>query len=322
MGDSLNHRSGAGGTARPARQKTLKSSIHCSGVGLHSGDKISMSLHPADIGAGIVFRRSDVRGKNAEIAAHFENVSDTRMCTSLANRAGVGVATVEHLMAAFAGCEIDNIEIEISGPEVPIMDGSAEPFVFLVECAGIEEQSAPRRAIRILKPVAARSGDAVAKIAPAAGFSVKLAVDYDNPAIGEQTFDLGMNSKVFKSEISRARTFGFLEEVEALRKAGLALGGSLENAIVVSGDRILNDGGLRFRDEFVRHKVLDCIGDLYLAGGPIIGSFTGRRIGHAVNNQLLRAVFADRDAWTHTTIEDTRAAPAERWVDAPTAAVA
>ncbi|MGH6621527.1 MAG: UDP-3-O-acyl-N-acetylglucosamine deacetylase, partial [Alphaproteobacteria bacterium] len=162
----------------------------------------------------------------------------------------------------------------------------------------------------------------VAKIAPAADFSVKLAIDYDNPAIGEQIFDLDVNSKVFKSEISRARTFGFLEEVEALRKAGLALGGSLENAIVVSGDRILNDGGLRFRDEFVRHKVLDCIGDLYLAGGPVIGCFTGRRIGHAVNNQLLRAVFADRDAWTHTTVEDTRSTPLERWIDTPAAAVA
>jgi UDP-3-O-[3-hydroxymyristoyl] N-acetylglucosamine deacetylase len=318
----LNHRPGAGRIARPARQKTLKSSIHCSGVGLHSGDKISMSLHPADVDTGIVFRRADVRGKNAEIAAHFENVSDTRLCTALANGDGVSVATVEHLMAAFAGCEIDNVEIEISGPEVPIMDGSAEPFVFLIECAGIEEQAAPRRGIRILKPVVARMGDAVAKIAPADDFSIKLAIDYDNPTIGEQTFDLGVDSSVFKSEISRARTFGFLEDVEALRKAGLALGGSLENAIVVSGDRILNDGGLRYRDEFVRHKVLDCIGDLYLAGSPMIGCFTGRRVGHAVNNRLLRALFADRKAWTYTAVEDTRLAPAERWIDAPAAAVA
>jgi UDP-3-O-[3-hydroxymyristoyl] N-acetylglucosamine deacetylase len=307
---------------QPAQQKTLKSSIHCSGIGLHSGDKISMSLHPADVDTGITFRRADVRGKNAEIAAHFENVRDTRLCTALANDAGVAVATVEHLMAAFAGCEIDNAEIEISGPEVPIMDGSAEPFVFLVECAGIEEQSAPRRGIRILKRVTARMGDAVAKIAPADDFSVKLAIDYDNPAIGEQTFDLGVDSKVFKSEISRARTFGFLEDVEALRKAGLALGGSLENAIVVSGDRILNDGGLRYRDEFVRHKVLDCIGDLYLAGGPVIGCFTGRRVGHAVNNRLLRAVFADRDAWTYTAVEDSHPVRVERWIDAPAAAVA
>jgi UDP-3-O-[3-hydroxymyristoyl] N-acetylglucosamine deacetylase len=318
----LNHRPGAGGTARSARQKTLKSSIHCSGVGLHSGDKISMSLHPADVDTGIVFHRADIRGKKAEIAAHFQNVCDTRLCTSLANDAGVGVATVEHLMAAFAGCEIDNVEIEISGPEVPIMDGSAEPFVFLVECAGIEEQKAPRRAIRVLKPIIANIGNAVAKLAPADDFSVKLAIDYDNPAIGEQVFDLGVDSKVFKSEISRARTFGFLEDVEALRRAGLALGGSLENAIVVSGDRILNDGGLRYHDEFVRHKVLDCIGDLYLAGGPIIGCFTGRRIGHAVNNRLLRAVFTDRDAWTYTAVEDIRPAQSERWIETPEAAVA
>ena len=322
MGDSLKHRPGASRISRLALQKTLKSSIHCSGVGLHSGGKISMSLHPAEPGSGIVFRRTDVRGKDAEIRAHFENVTDTRLCTALTNDAGVAVATVEHLMAAFAGCEIDNAEIEISGPEVPIMDGSAEPFVFLLECAGIEEQNALRRGIRILKPVVARMGDAVAAIAPAEDFSVKLAIEYDNPAIGEQSFDLGVDSAVFKSEISRARTFGFLEDVEALRKAGLALGGSLENAIVVSGDRILNDGGLRYRDEFVRHKVLDCIGDLYLAGGPILGGFTGRRVGHAVNNRLLRAVFADPDAWAYTAMEDSHPVAADRWIETPAAAVA
>ncbi len=281
-----------------------------------------MSLHPADVDTGVVFRRADVRGRDAEIAANFRNVSDTRLCTSLSNEAGVGVATVEHLMAALAGCEIDNVEIEVSGPEVPIMDGSAEPFVFLIECAGIEEQNAPRRAVRILKPVIAHIGNAVAKLLPAAEFSIKLAIDYDNPTIGAQTFNHGVTSEVFKSEISRARTFGFLEDVEALRKAGLALGGSLENAIVVSGDRILNDGGLRYRDEFVRHKVLDCIGDLYLAGGPIIGCFTGHRAGHSVNNRLLQAVFADRDAWTHTTVEEICPAHGGRWMDAPAVAVA
>jgi UDP-3-O-[3-hydroxymyristoyl] N-acetylglucosamine deacetylase len=318
----LNHRASAGRTIRSARQKTLKSSIHCSGVGLHSGDKISMSLHPADIDTGIVFRRSDICGTNSEIAAHFANVSDTRLCTSLANEAGVGVATVEHLMAAFAGCEIDNVEIEISGPEVPIMDGSAEPFVFLIECAGTAEQNAPRRAIRILKPVVAHIGKAVAKLLPAKDFGIKLAIDYDNTAIGAQAFNLDVTSEVFKSEISRARTFGFLEDVEALRKAGLALGGSLENAIVVSGDRILNDGGLRYQDEFVRHKVLDCIGDLYLAGGPIIGCFTGHRAGHSVNNRLLRSVFADTTAWAYTTVEEIRPVHGGRWIDTPTAAVA
>lgn len=322
MGDSIGLDWGVDATARSAVQKTLKSSIHCSGIGLHSGNKISMSLHPADIDTGIVFRRMDIRGKNADVAANFANVSDTRLCTSLTNASGVSVATVEHLMAALAGCEIDNAEIELSGAEVPIMDGSAEPFVFLIECAGVLEQDAPRRAIRILKPVVAHIGEAVAKLVPADDFSIKLAIDFDNPAIGEQAFEQGIGPGVFKSEISRARTFGFLEDVEALRKAGLALGGSLENAVVVSGDRILNDGGLRYQDEFVRHKALDCIGDLYLAGGPILGLYTGHRVGHSVNNLLLRSVFADSDAWTYTAVgEDNRVNPG-RWLDPQAAAVA
>ena len=322
MGDSLNLGWRADATARSAQQKTLKSSIHCSGVGLHSGDKISMFLHPADIDTGIVFRRMDIRGKNAEVAAHFANVNDTRLCTSLANESGVGVGTVEHLMAALAGCEIDNAEIELSGPEVPIMDGSAEPFVFLIECAGVLEQDAPRRAVRILKPVVAHIGDAVAKLMPADDFSIKLAIDFDNPTIGEQAFERGIGPGVFKSEISRARTFGFLEDVEALRKAGLALGGSLENAVVVSGDRILNDGGLRYQDEFVRHKALDCIGDLYLAGGPILGLFTGHRVGHSVNNLLLRTVFADSEAWCYSAAEGSHRINPGRWLDTRAAAVA
>jgi UDP-3-O-[3-hydroxymyristoyl] N-acetylglucosamine deacetylase len=322
VGDSLNRGQGAGAAARSVLQKTLKSSIHCSGIGLHGGDKISMSLHPADIDTGIVFRRTDIRGVETDVRAHFENVCDTRMCTSLANEAGISIGTIEHLMAALAGCEIDNVEIELSGPEVPIMDGSAEPFVFLIECAGVVEQNAPRRAIRILKPVVARSGDAVARFAPSDSFEIKLAIDFDNPAIGEQSFELSVDAKVFKDEISRARTFGFLEDVEALRKAGLALGGSLDNAVVVSGDRILNDGGLRYRDEFVRHKALDCVGDLYLAGGPILGLFTGQRVGHAINNQLLRVLFADSDAWTYTTVDvDERVTP-RHWIDTPAAAVA
>lgn len=322
MGDLSNLGWRAEATARSVQQKTLKSSIHCSGVGLHSGDRISMALHPADADTGIVFRRTDVRGKDAEVSALFGNVTDTRLCTSLSNKAGIGVATVEHLMAALAGCEIDNVEIELSGPEVPIMDGSAEPFVFLIECAGIATQNAPRRAIQILKPIVAHIGDAVAKLTPADSFSVKLAIDFDNPVIGEQVFEQGVGPDVFKSEISRARTFGFLEDVEALRKAGLTLGGSLENAVVVSGDRILNDGGLRFEDEFVRHKVLDCIGDLYLAGGPVLGQFSGHRVGHSVNNLLLRAVFADGDAWCYAPVDDTRPAAQDRWVDTQTAAVA
>lgn len=322
MRESLNLENGADVAAGPTRQKTLKSSIHCSGIGLHGGDKISMSLHPADVDTGVVFRRTDVAAKDSLIPAHFENVYDTRMCTALINEAGISVGTVEHLMAALAGCEIDNVEVELSGPEVPIMDGSAEPFVFLIECAGIEKQRAPRRAVRILKPIIAQVGDAVAKIVPADEFAIKLAIDFDNPAIGEQSFELGIDAKVFKSEISRARTFGFLEDVESLRKAGLALGGSLDNAVVVSGDRILNDGGLRYQDEFVRHKVLDCIGDLYLAGAPILGQYSGYRVGHSANNELLRAVFADSDAWTYTTLDDGDAVNPAPWLEAPAAAVA
>lgn len=322
MGDSLNLGQSAGAIARSAQQKTLKSSIHCSGIGLHGGEKISLALHPADVNTGIVFRRSDIRGVAADVPAHFENVHDTRLCTSLSNDAGVSVGTVEHLMAALAGCEIDNVEIVLSGPEVPIMDGSAEPFVFLIECAGIAEQSSARRAIRILKPIIAQSGDAVAKLTPSDSFAMKLAIDFDNAAIGEQSFEFGVDAKVFKDEISRARTFGFLEDVEALRKAGLALGGSLDNAVVVSGDRILNDGGLRYQDEFVRHKALDCIGDLYLAGAPILGLFTGHRVGHAINNQLLRALFADSEAWTYTTLDNSQRVNPRQWIDTPAAAVA
>ena len=321
MGDMLDLGWRAGETASSARQKTLKSSIHCSGIGLHSGNKISMVLHPADIDTGVLFRRTDVRGKNAEVVAHFANVSDTRLCTSLSNEAGIGVATVEHLMAALAGCEIDNVEIELSGPEVPIMDGSAEPFVFLIECAGILEQDAPRRAVRILKPIIVHAGEAIAELVPADDFSIKLAIDFDNPTIGEQTIETGIAPGVFKSEISRARTFGFLEDVEALRKAGLTLGGSLENAVVVSGDRILNDGGLRYQDEFVRHKALDCVGDLYLAGGPILGRYLGHRVGHSVNNRLLRAVFADADAWCYVPADGNEVAPAP-WLDSRAVAVA
>jgi UDP-3-O-[3-hydroxymyristoyl] N-acetylglucosamine deacetylase len=312
---------GSGSTTSP-RQKTLKSSIHCSGIGLHSGEKISMSLHPADIDTGIVFRRADLRGQQAEIAAHFGNVSDTRLCTSLSNDAGTTIATVEHLMAALAGCEIDNAVIEVAGPEVPIMDGSSEPFVFLIECAGVEEQAASRLTIQILKPKVAHIGEAVTKLEPADVFSIELSIEYDNPVIGQQTKTVAMCADTFKSEICRARTFGFLEDVEAMRKAGLAHGGSLDNAVVVSGDKVLNDGGLRYDDEFVRHKILDSLGDLYLAGGPIIGRFSGHRAGHQINNKLLRALFADTSAWTYVTGDDVALPESSRWAEAPAVAVA
>jgi len=312
---------GALATASPMRQKTLKSSIHCSGIGLHSGAKISMALHPAECNTGITFRRTDVTEEASEILALHSNVGDTRLCTTLTNERGVSVATVEHLLAALAGCEIDNAVVELDGPEVPIMDGSSEPFVFLIECAGIVEQESPRMAIEVLKTVTARIGDAVAMIEPSPKFSIQLGINFDNPLIGEQELGIHVTSDIFKSEICRARTFGFIEDVQALRKAGMVQGGSLDNAIVVSGDEILNDGGLRYDDEFVRHKVLDCIGDLYLAGGQLIGRFTGHRAGHQVNNLLLRNLFEDREAWSHVPMEDHFEFQAEEWNE-PAVAVA
>lgn len=279
-------------------QKTLKGPINCTGVALHSGEKTSMTLCPAEPDTGIVFKRIDVDGKDALIPARFDHVVDTRMCSVLGNADGVIVGTVEHLMSALAGAGIDNCLIEIDGPEVPIMDGSAAPFLFLVECAGVTEQDAPRKALRILKEVRIDEHGKVASLAPADGFSLDFRIDFDSEAIGEQAMTVELGAGAFKKEIARARTFGFMHEVEALRAHGLAKGGSLDNAVVVSGDRVLNEEGLRYDDEFVRHKVLDAVGDLYLAGGPIVGAFTGVRSGHAANNALLRALFADPDAWT------------------------
>ena len=295
------------------RQQTLRGGIRCDGISLHSGAPVSLTLRPGRPSSGIVFRRSDVGGENCIIPALYSNVSETLLGTTIANEAGVSVATIEHLMAALAGCEIDNAVIELDGPEVPIMDGSAKPFVDLVECAGIVEQDAPRRAIRILKPVTARFRNAMAQLEPSPMPTVQFEIAFENPLVGTQEYQADLTSAVFKKEISRARTFGFLEDVEAMRKAGFARGGSLDNAVVVSGKEILNDGGLRYVDEFVRHKVLDCIGDLYLAGAPIIGAYTGRRAGHCVNNKLLRAVMTDESAWAFETLGSLAPFPAADW---------
>lgn len=256
-----------------------------------------MSLYAAEADTGIVFRRTDVRDVDGEIAARFDNVGDTQLCTTLINENGVTIGTVEHLMAALAGCEIDNAVVEVNGPEIPIMDGSAEPFVFLIECAGVVEQAAPRRAIEILHTVHVANGDAAISVEPSNGFSINLGIDFAHPSIGQQDIILDMTSAAFKSQICRARTFGFLHEVESLRTAGFGRGGSLENAVVVSADGVMNEEGLRFADEFVRHKVLDCIGDLYLLGAPIQGRVRAHRNGHALNNLLLRTLIADRSAW-------------------------
>jgi len=254
-----------------------------------------MTLHPALPGAGLTFRRTDLGG--VEIPVRWDRVVDTRMATTLGNPDGVRVGTVEHLVAALAGCEIDNAVIEIDGPEVPVMDGSAQPFVKLIEKAGVARQAAPRRAIEVLKAIEVCDAHRSLSIEPYPVLEVSLEIDFDTPAIARQTYGARIVNGTFKSDIAAARTFGFAEDVEALRRAGLALGGSLDNAIVIRDGRILNEGGLRFDDEFVRHKILDCIGDLYLAGAPILGRVHGVRSGHALHNLLLQAVFADSSAW-------------------------
>ncbi len=309
------------GRAVEFKQKTLKSAIGCSGIGLHSGKKITMTLKPAPIGTGVVFNRIDAApGCDPLIPARFDAVVDTRLCTCVGNAAGLSVGTIEHLMSAIAGMGIDNLTVDIDGPEVPVMDGSAAPFVFLIECAGVVEQDAPRRAIKILQPVSLAEGGIMARLDPADDdFSISFEIAFDNPLIGRQRLDVTFPltespaSGPYRAEVSSARTFGLLEDVERLNKMGLALGGSLENAVVISGNKVLNEDGLRFVDECVRHKTLDALGDLYLAGAPIIGRFTGVKSGHAHSNQLLRALFANPAAWCWVELDDHRAAVAADW---------
>ena len=290
------------------RQKTLRKSIDCVGIGLHSGTTVSMTLHPGEVDSGIIFRRTDIGG--VVLPARWDQVVDSSLCTAIGNRDGVRIGTIEHLMAAFAGCHIDNAVVDIDGPEVPIMDGSAQPFVFLMECAGMVEQEAPRRSIRILKPVKVEHKGCSAELVPADYFSMEFEIDFGSPAVGKQKIALNLVNGTFKKEVARARTFGFEHEVEGLRAAGLALGGSLDNAVVVSGDKVLNEDGLRYRDEFVRHKVLDAVGDLYLAGAPIVGRYHGHRSGHALTRKLLETLFADPDAWCETFAEEPEHLPA------------
>lgn len=279
-------------------QQTLKSSIDCMGIGLHSGRKVHLTLRPAPVDTGIVFIRTDVPAEKAVIPARWDLVSDTRLCTLLRNDHDVTIGTVEHLMAALRGCGIDNLYVEVSAPEVPIMDGSSAPFIFLIECAGIATQEKPRRVIRVLKEVQAVDGDKVVTLSPAPVSSFRAEIVYDNTAlIRRQESSLRLTDGSFKNEVSAARTFGFAHEVEQMRKAGLGLGGSLDNAIVIEGDRVLNEGGLRYSDEFIRHKILDAVGDLYLAGGQILGHYHGIRGGHAMNNAILRVLFADPTAY-------------------------
>lgn len=290
---------GPGG--RIVRQKTLAAAVAFDGIGIHCGTKVSVILYPAPPGSGIVFRRSD-EGGSALIPARWDRVDSTRFCTTLVGDCGSRVGTVEHLLAALAGCEIDNLVVEVDGPEIPIMDGSAAPFVALIDDAGREEQDAPRRVIRVLKPVSVSDGRGTASLEPGLGFTLRVDIDFENPIVSRQSLSLALVNGTFNKELAPARTFGFLDQIEQMQAAGLARGGSLENAIVVSGDGILNHGGLRFEDEFARHKALDAVGDLYLAGAPIMGAFHGIRSGHEINNKLLRALFADSEAWSEDVL--------------------
>jgi UDP-3-O-[3-hydroxymyristoyl] N-acetylglucosamine deacetylase len=291
------------------RQRTLKNVIRATGIGLHTGEKVYLTLRPAAVDTGIVFRRVDV-DPPVEIPARAENVGDTTLSTSLVC-GGARVATVEHLLSALAGLGIDNAYVDVSAPEVPIMDGSAGPFVFLVQSAGVEDQNAPKRFIRIKKRVQVEDGDKWARFDPFEGFKVSFAIEFDHPVFKNRCQEavVDFSTTSFVKEVSRARTFGFMRDIELLREKRLALGGSLDNAVVVDDYRVLNEDGLRYDDEFVKHKVLDAIGDLYLLGRSLIGAFSGYKSGHALNNRLLRALMADESAWELVTFEDAAHAP-------------
>ncbi len=286
------------------KQRTLKNTIRATGVGLHSGEKVCLTLRPAPANTGVIFVRTDL-SPEVQIPASANLVTDTSLCTAL-SQGGVKVATVEHLMSAFAGLGIDNVFVELSAGEVPIMDGSAGPFVFLIQSAGIEEQAAAKKFIRIKREVVVRDGDKEAIFLPHHGFKVSFAIDFDHPVseLRDQMAVVDFSTTSFVKEVSRARTFGFMRDLEFLRAQNLALGGSLDNAVVVDDYRIVNEGGLRYDDEFVKHKVLDAIGDLYQLGHSLIGEFRGVKSGHALNNQLCRAMLAQPDAWELVTFED------------------
>ncbi|MCG7598951.1 UDP-3-O-acyl-N-acetylglucosamine deacetylase [Halomonas sp. McH1-25] len=285
------------------KQRTLKNTMRATGVGLHSGEKVYLTLRPAPVNTGIVFVRTDL-DPEVRISARAENVTDTMLCTALSSN-GAKVATVEHLMSAFAGLGIDNAIVELSAPEVPIMDGSAGPFVFLIQSAGIEEQDAAKKFIRIKREIGVHEDGKEAVFLPYDGFKVSFSINFDHPVFEQQkqTAVVDFSTTSFVKEVSRARTFGFMRDLEFLRSQNLALGGSLDNAIVVDEYRILNEGGLRYEDEFVKHKVLDAIGDLYQLGYSLIGEFRGVKSGHALNNQLCRAMLANPDAWEIVTFE-------------------
>lgn len=294
------------------KQRTLKKSISATGVGLHTGYKVNMTLHPAQADAGIKFRRTDLHdpASRSGIQLHPHAVCDTRLCSALEAN-GVRVTTVEHLLSALAGLGIDNVLIELSAEEVPIMDGSAAPFVFLLQEAGIVEQAAPKKFIRINQPIEVRDGDKWVRLEPFFGFKIDFTIDFDHPVFEQSGKHVVIDfaEHAYIKEVSRARTFGFMHEVEALRSKGLARGGSLENAIVLDEYRVLNHDGLRFENEFVKHKILDAIGDLYVLGHPLLCAFSAYKSGHALNNQLLRALLANASAWEYATFDRLEEAP-------------
>ena len=291
------------------RQRTLKNVIRATGIGLHTGEKVYLTVRPAPIDTGIIFRRVDL-DPVVEIPAAAENVGETTLSSTLV-KGDVKVGTVEHFLSAMAGLGIDNAYVELSAPEVPIMDGSAGPFVFLLQSAGIQEQEALKKFIRIKKTVKVEEGDKSATFLPFEGFKVSFEIEFDHPVFRgrTQTASIDFSSTSFVKEVARARTFGFMRDIEYLRSQNLALGGSVNNAIVVDEFRILNEDGLRYEDEFVKHKMLDAIGDLYLLGFSLIGEFVGHKSGHALNNQLLRQLMADQDAWEIVTFADAATAP-------------
>jgi UDP-3-O-[3-hydroxymyristoyl] N-acetylglucosamine deacetylase len=291
------------------KQRTLKNLIRATGVGLHTGAKVYMTLRPAAAHTGIVFRRTDLTPP-VEIKGEPYSVGDTRLSSCL-EKNNARVFTVEHLMSALAGLGIDNAYVDLSAPEVPIMDGSAGPFVFLLQSAGIEEQNAPKQFVRILSPVEVNEGDKWVRFEPYNGFKLTMGIDFAHPVFDKarQSVTVDFSTTSYVKEVSRARTFGFMQDVETLRAQGLALGGSLDNAIVMDEYRVLNTDGLRYEDEFVKHKVLDAIGDLYLLGHPLIGAFSGHKSGHALNNRLLRRLLEDKPSWEFVSFERDEDAP-------------
>jgi UDP-3-O-[3-hydroxymyristoyl] N-acetylglucosamine deacetylase len=291
------------------RQRTLKNIIRATGVGLHTGEKVYLTLRPAAVDTGIVFRRVDLASPQ-EIKAAPHHVGDTRLSSTL-ELDGVKVSTVEHLMSALAGLGIDNAYVDLTAPEVPIMDGSASPFIFLLQSAGIEEQAAAKKFIRIKKTVRVDEGEKWVRFDPYNGFRIDFSIDFAHPVFDKssQSASVDFSATSYIKEVARARTFGFMQDVEFLRSQGLALGGSLDNAVVMDEYRVLNSDGLRYEDEFVRHKVLDAIGDLYLLGHPLIGAFSGHKSGHALNNKLLRHLMADAEAWEFVSFDRAEDAP-------------